>query len=163
LNVRTYVKRRGKSGVWFFSLDAASQFGVCIAKTWYRLPYHLAKMRVAIDGDSVAFDSRRVVRGAPPATFRAHYRPTGPVIHAQPGTLEHWLTERFALFAVDARGRIGCGDIHHVVWPLQPAEADITTNTMLEPLGLPNPIESPLLHFAKQIDAVAWSVRWERD
>lgn len=162
LNVRTYVKRRGKSGVWFLSLDAASRLGVCVAKTWYRLPYHRAKMHVAIDGDEVTFSSRRVGRGASPAVFQARYQPTGPVVHADPGTLEHWLTERYALFATDGHGRIGCGDIHHVVWPLQPAEAEIPANTMLEPLGLQLTSQPPLLHFAKRIDAVAWSVEWDR-
>ena len=32
LNVRTYVKRDGKPGVWFFSLDAANALAVAVAR-----------------------------------------------------------------------------------------------------------------------------------
>lgn len=39
LNVRTYVVRDGKPGVWFFSLDAGNRLAVSIARTWFRLPY----------------------------------------------------------------------------------------------------------------------------
>src|SRR5690349_2579316 len=37
LNVRTYVKARGRSGVWLFSLDAASRLAVPAAR-WLGLP-----------------------------------------------------------------------------------------------------------------------------
>src|SRR3954467_3120958 len=39
LNVRTYVVRDGKPGIWFFSLDAASALAVAAARGLYRLPY----------------------------------------------------------------------------------------------------------------------------
>ena len=45
VNVRTYVTRDGKPGIWFFSLDAASRLGVEAAKKAYKLPYHHAEMR----------------------------------------------------------------------------------------------------------------------
>src|SRR5271154_16627 len=35
LNVRTYVQRDGKPGVWFFSLDAANSAAVAAARTWF--------------------------------------------------------------------------------------------------------------------------------
>ena len=44
LNVRTYVTRDGKPGIWFFSLDAGSTLAVEGAKRLYRLPYHRARM-----------------------------------------------------------------------------------------------------------------------
>jgi uncharacterized protein len=39
LNVRTYVTAAGRSGVWFFSLDATSRLAVRAARWWYGLPY----------------------------------------------------------------------------------------------------------------------------
>ena len=39
LNVRTYVTRDGRPGVWFLSLDATSPLAVRVARWWYRLPY----------------------------------------------------------------------------------------------------------------------------
>jgi hypothetical protein len=67
------------------------------------------------------------------------YRPLGEVYRAAPGTLDHWLTERYCLYMVDQRGRAGYGDIHHLPWPLQRAEADIGDHSLTHPLGLELP------------------------
>src|SRR4051812_10743462 len=55
LNVRTYVTRDGKPGIWFFSLDAASLVAVAAARRGYRLPYFRASMAV----DRPAYASER--------------------------------------------------------------------------------------------------------
>jgi uncharacterized protein YqjF (DUF2071 family) len=158
LNVRTYVRGGGKNGVWFFSLDAASRVAVRIARSWYRLPYYDAAMNVEDFGDNIKYDSRRTHRGAPPAELQIEYRPTSDVFQAQPGTIEHWLIERYCLFSAGRRGNAGCGDIHHAPWPLQMAEAEIRKSTMLEALGIPTPGDKPLLHFARELEVVAWNM-----
>lgn len=158
LNVRTYVKSRGRSGVWFFSLDAASRFAVRAARVWIGLPYFDARMECIPTGESVHYSSIRVHRGAPRAEFRATYQPSGPVYRAQPGTLDAWLTERYCLYAPPHRDSIGYVDIHHTSWPLQPAEAEIQLNTMAGRFGIPQPHIEPVLHFARYLDVVAWNV-----
>ncbi|HVF27390.1 MAG TPA: DUF2071 domain-containing protein [Pyrinomonadaceae bacterium] len=158
INVRTYVEAGDRSGVWFFSLDATSRLAVRVARAWYGLPYYDARMRVENVGESVRYHSRRVHRGASPAEFDASYRPTGPVYRTEAATLDHWLTERYCLFAADRRGRVGYGDIHHAPWPLQPAEADIECNTMTQWLGITLPATNPVVHFARRLDVIAWSV-----
>jgi len=178
INVRTYaVAPDGRTGVWFFSLDATSRLAVRAARAWFGLPYFDARIDCAVDttgggrgdgavdagvGDTtggVRYRSVRTHRGAPAATFAGRYRPTGPVAPAAPGTLDHWLTERYALFSVDRRGRVGCGEIHHPPWPLQPAAAAVETNTMAAPIGVALADPAPLVHFARRIDVVAWTVR----
>jgi len=159
LNVRTYVKSPGRSGVWFFSLDAMHRLAVRLARLWYGLPYYEARMTVQADGERLHYQSLRTHRGAPPAEFEATYRPLGAVYQASPGTLEHWLTERYCLYRVDRRGRPGYGEIHHAPWPLQSAVAEIRRNTMTQPLGLALPPQEPVLHFARRLDVVAWNVQ----
>lgn len=154
LNVRTYVRYQGKPGVWFFSLDASSRLAVCAARRFFHLPYFLAEMNSTSRGDSIRYQSKR--RGDSSAQFLASYAPTGPVALAQPGTLEHWLTERYCLFAETRGGAFRCGEIHHPPWPLQPAEAQIEQNTMLEPLGLSLPGVEPLLHYSRAIHVALW-------
>jgi uncharacterized protein len=78
------------------------------------------------------------------------------VYHAAPGALDHWLTERYCLYAVDPSGRVWRGDIHHNRWPLQAAEADIDLNTMTDPVGVKLPETEPLLLFASRLNVVAW-------
>lgn len=157
LNVRTYVTIAGKPGVWFFSLDAANPVAVAVARRWFHLPYFRARMRLRRDGDRIAYESRRAHRGFPPGEFRGRYRPTGPVSLSQPGTLAAWLTERYALYAADSIGRVYRGDIHHLPWPLQPAEAEIDVNTVCDAHGFALPDVPPLLHFAHRLDVLAWS------
>jgi hypothetical protein len=102
--------------------------------------------------------SSRLHRGASPAEFRARYRPTGPLYQTQRGSLEHWLTERYCLYAVSGR-TVYRGEIHHAPWPLQPAEAEIEVNTMTAPHGLRLPDAPPLLHFARRLETIEWPLR----
>jgi uncharacterized protein YqjF (DUF2071 family) len=157
LNVRTYVKTPGRSGVWFFSLDAASWLSVRVAR-WFGLPYYDARMRVASRADTIHYKSIRVHKNAGPAEFDASYRPSGAVYHAASGTLDHWLTERYCLYTAKNRGRVVYGEIHHAPWPLQPAEVELRTNTVARSIGIELPADRPLCHFARYQEVVAWPI-----
>ncbi len=157
LNVRTYVKAQEKPGVWFFSLDAANAAAVAAARFSFHLPYFLARMECReIDG-WIRYESERFRRSAPRAAFEGRYRAAGDFFEAQPGTLVHFLTERYCLYSAASEGRIYRGEIHHPPWLLQPAEAEFSRNSMAEAAGLILPAEPPLLHFAKRQDMVAWA------
>jgi uncharacterized protein YqjF (DUF2071 family) len=156
LNVRTYVRVGGKPGVYFFSLDAGNALAVAVARGLFNLPYHQASMDVASVGDTIRYRSRRAEDAGPSAWFAADYQPTGPVRTASPGTLEHFLTERYCLYTVGSGGAPRRVDIHHPPWPLQDATATIRCNTMAAASGLALPDQLPLLHFAKRQDVVAW-------
>jgi uncharacterized protein YqjF (DUF2071 family) len=157
LNVRTYVVAGGRPGVWFFSLDAGNPLAVAIARAWFHLPYFRARMSYEERDGWIHYRSERTDRDAAPAVLQGQYRPTGEVFFAKPGTLEHFLTERYCLYTADARGRIIRGEIHHPTWSLQPAEASFEENTMAAAsrLFLPNS-SSPLLHFSRRQDVIVW-------
>ena len=158
LNVRTYVTLNERPGVYFFSLEAANAFAVSVARRFFRLPYFKAAMSLQYsDGGWIDYHSQRTHKGAPPAIFEGRYRPTGDVYLSQPGTLENWLTERYALYTTDKDGHPYGADIHHVQWPLQSAEANIKINSMpaAHDLSLPAFVE-PLLHFARRLDVIVW-------
>ena len=158
LNVRTYVRLGEKPGVYFFSLDAGSRIAVAVARAWFHLPYHLARMSLDVRAGMVHYTSLRCETGAAVADFVAQYRAAGPEFHAQPGTLDHWLAERYCLHAADRTGRMYFSEIHHMPWPLQPAEAEITCNTMAPP-GVALPATPPRLQFSDALDIVAWAPR----
>jgi uncharacterized protein len=159
LNVRTYVKVNGTPGVYFFSLDAGNPVAVGAARTLFHLPYYSASMTVGARDGFIEYSSRRTTPRARPAEFAAHYRPSGPVTPPALGTLEHFLTERYCLFTVDNEFHALRVDIHHPPWPLQPAEAEITTNTMAEVAEIRLPSMAPLVHFSKRQDMVAWGIQ----
>jgi len=155
LNVRTYVRVGDKAGVYFFSLDAARIIAVRAARLLFNLPYYAASMQVRVAPNGVVhYRSDR--SGPPPAQFSATYRATGPASPAMAGSLEHFLTERYCLYHVDAHGAPYRLEIHHPPWPLQRAEADISRNTMAAAAGLALPPAPPVLHFAKRQDTVGW-------
>jgi hypothetical protein len=158
LNLRTYVTRAGKPGVWFFSLDAANPLAVAVARRWFHLPYFRARMRCASSGaDAIEYASVRRHAGAPAAELVARYRPCAPVERARPGSLEHWLTERYRLYAADRRGALFEGEIHHAPWPLQRAEWELERDTLSATLGIEIPERAPLLHFARRLDVAIWA------
>jgi uncharacterized protein len=153
LNVRTYTTIDGHPGIWFFSLDAARAAAAAGARITYQLPYRHARMTIGRAGSRIEYRSR--ARSAP-AALRATYEPSGPPTHAAPGTLEHFLTERYCLYTVDRNDRLRRADIHHPPWPLQAARADLAENTMTEPLGIRLPDRDPLLHYAARQDVLVW-------
>ena len=154
LNVRTYVKLQDKPGVYFFSLDAGALSAVFAARSFYRLPYYYAHMKVQSSGEEIRYHSVRRVPAN--AEFRGSYRPAAPVRLRAPGSLEHWLTERYCLYALSRRGHVLRGEIHHAPWLLQPAEAEIRSNTMARAAGLSLPDTPPLLHYAARQDTLVW-------
>jgi hypothetical protein len=157
LNVRTYVKAGGKAGVYFFSLEAGNPVAVWVARNFFHLPYYNAAMTCHAQADSsIQYHSQRQHRGAPGATFVGRYGPTGQPFAAKAGTLEHWLTARYALFTQNRQGQLLRGEIHHVDWPLQPAQAQIELNTMTDPLGLTLPPNEPHLLYVQRIEVLVW-------
>lgn len=163
LNLRTYVRPEGtsaKPGVWFFSLDAGNPVAVEVARTGFHLPYFNARMGLQFEGQNwIRYASQRTDGRAQPAALKALYRPVGAVYASRPGSLEHWLTERYCLYAASSQGSLYRGEIHHIPWPLQPAEAQFDLNTMALPIGIRLPEVAPLLHFVRRIDVVAWAIQ----
>ena len=152
LNVRTYVTVDDKPGIWFFSLDTPNRLAVEAARRTYHLPYQHASASLDRTGERIAFSNRR--RDAErPYVFEIAYGRDGEPFEPRPGTLEHFLTERYCLYAGDG-GKLGRAEIHHPPWVLRPAAAEIRANTM-PPDGI-ELAEGPLCHVAERQDVVIW-------
>jgi hypothetical protein len=85
--------------------------------------------------------------GEPGRVFSARYRPTGETFHAEPGSLEWFLTERYRLFATD-----WSAEMHHDRWLLSPAEAEVELAS-IAPFALGG---APRCHFSFRQDALIW-------
>ena len=156
LNVRTYVRYKDVPGVYFWSLDAANQVAVWAARAGYGLPYFHAEMSIKSLGENFEYSSRRLrVKDAQPAEFQGRYRPVAPRRRREPGSVEHFLTERYCLYTV-RDGQVARAYIHHLPWPLQDAVAEIESNTMAQAAGIILPNSRPLLHFARELEVLIW-------
>ena len=161
LNVRTYVTVDNKPGVYFFSLDAGSRLAVAGARLLFALPYYRARFDITAGEDGVRYRCERLGQApgdTPRAIFTARYWPTGPARFAQAGSLEDWLTARYCLYTMRG-GHLLRAEVHHAPWPLQPAAAEITHNTMTEPAGIHLPTMPPLLHYSERLAVVVWPLR----
>ena len=78
---------------------------------------------------------------------------------AEPGSLDHWLTERYCLYAVDRVGRLYRTEVHHAPWALQPAEVKILWNTISTAAGIELPPKPALTAYSRYLDVVVW---WPR-
>jgi len=156
INVRTYVTRDGKPGVYFFSLDASNLSAVWGARVFYRLPYWQAAIKLAgRGGTKIEYVSKRQ-HGPKPAEFRCSYGPSSLRFQALPGSLEHFLTERYCLYASN-RSRLYRGEIHHLPWELQEATVELAENSMAKPAGIALPPQPEIAYFARELKVLFWA------
>ncbi len=152
LNIRTYVHRGGRTpGVWFFSLDAAKAIAVLIARTGWDLPYHFATMDLAREGDVVTYASDRHYPGPTPAKLALRYVIGEAIGEAQSGTFEHFLAERYVLYARGERG-LRLGRVHHHPYPLHRATVEHVEESMVVAAGLPAPDGAPHILYSPGVD-----------
>ena len=160
-NVRTYVRDgEGRSGIWFFSLDAARLGAVVIARTTpYRLPYFWASMRLGARGSQVTYLSRRRWPGpgpvtsavTSPVTSRVRIAVGDPIPAEAVSEREHFLTARWLLFSLPG-GRPVSARARHQPWPLHRATAEVLDDGLIPAAGLPAPPGAPLVHYSPGVD-----------
>lgn len=145
INVRTYVKMGGKTGVTFLSIEAAKGISCKIATALSELPYRHSKMWR--NGASIASEN---------AQFGEHLHITCEVGEplVEKTDLHRWLTERYALFQHSGTS-VNQFEIHHVEWPIHRLELrDIELDyprfkKMIRPVP-------DLVQYSPGVQVVAW-------
>lgn len=164
VNVRTYVHCEGRDpGVWFFSLDASSRIAVAAARAAYHLAYFEAEMDLRVGKGAlpvIELDSRRTdPRGTKPANAHVRYRALeGPVQPATPGTLEHFLIERYILYAQDDERRLYRARVHHQAYPVQRAEVLALDETLIWATGVKRAEGVGLRHYAREVNVKVYGL-----
>jgi uncharacterized protein len=153
LNLRTYVSFRGQPGVWFFSLEAESLPIVMGGRMVYHVPYHWARLSCTRHQDVVNWTSqRRLGRGACQLSYRIGRDP----VAAPPGSLIHWLTERYFLYAGTA-SRLWQVPVHHAPWELRTGELLAHDGNLLALAGIAADLSEPLLQYSPGVHAISWA------
>jgi uncharacterized protein YqjF (DUF2071 family) len=137
-NVRTYVRdRTGRSGIWFFSLDAARLGAVVVARMTYRLPYYWSTMRLQQDGSRVRYQCRRRWPGNEHPSSHAVVDVGAPYEPEELSELDHFLTARFVLFSATRRRQRFAMAQH---------------DELVEAAGLPHPAVEPVVHYSPGVE-----------
>ncbi len=148
-NLRTYVHHRGAPGVYFFSLEASSWLAVKAARLLWGLPYFHARMAASRAGDRVAYRSQRA--GDPTARLDVTYDVGDELGPSAVGTLEHFLLERYHLFA-EQRGTLRLGQVHHTAYPVRRASLVSCSEGLLGAAGLPAGGRLETVHYSDGVE-----------
>jgi uncharacterized protein YqjF (DUF2071 family) len=148
-NVRTYVCHRGRPGVYFFSLEAASRIAVWAARKFWGLPYYHAQMSFTQIEDEILYQSRRT---SGEVLHNVRYR-LGELLGPLPAeSLEYYFLERYLLFA-DRGDELYVGQVHHAPYPAQAAVVLELEDQLLNAAGFGNIAGLPAFtHFATGVD-----------
>ncbi|PYT33628.1 MAG: hypothetical protein DMF52_15190 [Acidobacteria bacterium] len=161
LNVRTYVTLDGRPGVFLLRVAAGSRIAVTLARRLFHMPYERARLALRHEGESWLFSCHpRAGRHAGAAvkslSFAARYRPEGAAFGPAPGSLEHWLSERFCYYTVGLDGRIDRGEIDHPPWSLERARVDIFESGWPGVFEIASVAGAPTLAYYSRQTAFAW-------
>lgn len=109
INIRTYVKKEDKTGVYFLNIEAGKSLSVFTARFLSGLPYEKSVMKTVAAGFKSAHKKKNFY-------LDVQFEPGAPL--TQKTEAEKWLTERYCLFLAE-KNRLSRFDIHHPEWPLQ--------------------------------------------
>lgn len=156
-NLRTYVHKDGDApGVYFFSLEASSWLAVQAARIGWGLPYHHAKMGVTQVDAERGYTSTR--RSDPAARLDVRCRVGAQLGASAPGSLEHFLLERYYLY-VERGGVLSRGQVHHAPYPAFAADVIRCDEGLVAAAGLPAPGRAPdFVHASTGVDVEVFAL-----
>jgi uncharacterized protein YqjF (DUF2071 family) len=154
-NVRTYVRNsHGDPGVYFFSLDASSLAATVGARLSFGLPYFWARGRQHRTDVAIEYALRRRV-GRRPGCQLSYTVGQSPGV-ATPGTLEHFLIERYVLYV--RRGpSLWSVRVAHPPYPLVLAQLSAIHDQLVEAAGVATRGAPPLVHFSAGVDVTVYA------
>ncbi|PYZ92643.1 hypothetical protein CR194_13325 [Salipaludibacillus keqinensis] len=149
VNVRTYVKYGEESGVYFFSMEADHKAAVKASRSLAGLPFYQADLKHSKKDEGFRIQSTRTHSGEKGLQFKCSYKPSGEAHSPEPGSLEHWLTERNQLLRVKGK-KVSKSTIDYKPWKIRPADVKITKNQLLDflPVDLTN--KEPIVYYGKK-------------
>jgi uncharacterized protein YqjF (DUF2071 family) len=141
LNVRTYVKHHGESGIYFLAEWLPNKLAVLLGRPVFGLPYRLGKLdyrhhheRGRLRGSVIPRRSKGINTGTAALRYRATL-PTHPrFCPAEPGSLTEFLMERYTAFTTWL-GWKRCFRIWHEPWPQCEVEAVIEDDSLMSLTG----------------------------
>lgn len=153
-NVRTYiVDRRGRRGVWFFSLDITRLAPTLVARVSYGLPYCWSSMTIEHPtSDVVAYTSvRRWPRRERGAIADVTVRIGDRLEAVDDASLEAFLSARWALGSTFL-GRRLWAEVDHPSWMLHRADLLHLDQSVISAAGLPAPIGEPVVLWSPGVE-----------
>jgi len=145
INLRTYVTKEGKAGVYFINIEAQKSLSAFLSSRLSGLPYE--KSTIARGINEYKAENRL-------KQFFLDIEFTVKELIAQKTPLERWLTERYALY-LEQNGRLFRYDTHHREWKVK--IVDIKKLNLNYKIGTIDLAQKPdLAHYSDGVEVVAW-------
>ena len=145
INLRTYVIKDGKPGIYMFSIETDKLIEVLLTRVFIGLPYKKSKIkrtRKRIVSQNKALNQRLDIT----------IGKTRPL--AEKTNLDFWLTERHCLYET-CGNKICRFDIHHKQWELK--NLSVSINDILYAAGKYNVNILPdKIQYSEKLDVILW-------
>ncbi|MDQ1709440.1 MAG: uncharacterized protein QOG49_825 [Frankiaceae bacterium] len=151
VNVRTYVRRGGHAGVYFLRIHATNPVVVEAARRLAGVEYRHAAITVAGGPAACRYETTQAGDGGP--TWTALAERHGDLRQPPPGTLDRFLTDRYAAFALHL-GRPLRVPIEHPPWQVAGAAVAVERDTLCPSVGVPVVGSPAVAHWAAGQDRV---------
>lgn len=149
INIRTYVKYKGKPGIYFLSMELGKTFSNFLARYLTGLPYRYSK----IYKGPAQYSSGNKLYGD---RLEVKYEIQSKLLNKS--ALDKWLTERYVLFQDSRRNSILAYEIHHHEWPLHDVKIS-GNNIKYDRFGKLIQSEPALVHYSPGVEVLTWGRR----
>ena len=147
INLRTYVVKDGKPGVYFLNIEAGKKLSADVARILSGLPYEFSMMR---RNNKDFYESKCDKKDF---HFKARYR-IGKIV-SEKSDLDLFLTERYCLY-VDSKNKLYRYETHHFPWELNKLWiSELESNYRIGTIDLSRLPDK--MHYSKGVQVVAWS------
>ncbi|TGM31839.1 YqjF family protein [Leptospira biflexa] len=144
VNLRTYVKKDGKSGVYFLNIEAEKWIPTLFARLASGLPYQHSKIQRT--KNTYHLNGKR-------SRIELEFQVKDPIKHPNPKEL--WLTERYSLYrGHDTQEK--AMDVHHKPWELFQVEFLKRNISYAAFDGLTDFLKPDLTHYSPGVQVLAW-------
>lgn len=149
INLRTYVIRDGKPGIYIFSAETQKRLIVVLTRIFVGIPY-------------IKSDIDRIGNCLIAENDERNFRLTQQVMPKNPITIkmdiDYWLTERYCLYVL-RKNKLYRHDIHHREWKLN--KTDISLGRLRYRAGRVSVEDTKpeLKHYSKKIRVLLWGRR----
>lgn len=151
LNVRTYVRHRGASGIYFLRMFADNSLAICAARWLTPLDYRAGTLGQQCSADSWLGHCESTAEAF---RLRFQVRPVAAPKQASSGSLEAWLWERYRLFVGTKSGRLLSAQVEHEAWRIVPLVGEVVCQARLGDDALSSALSRPrLMHYSPGVAA----------
>lgn len=146
INLRTYVVKNGKQGVYFLNIEAGKKLSADVARFLSGLPYEFSMMRRNNTNFYQAQFDKKGFR------FKARYRVGKPL--TEKSDLDVFLTERYCLYT-NAKDQLFRYEIQHLPWEIhQLWVSELETQYQIGTINLSRLPDK--MHYSQGVQVVAW-------